>query len=174
MAERCQPCGSARVLTQEQLKEHLQYDPETGTFIRIDSKRSDLVGRFAGRHDKRGRVMIGLAGKEYFGHRLAWLYMTGQFPETGIDHIDCDCRNNKWSNLRIANQSQNNANARKQRNKSSRFKGVYYNRERMRWSAKITINRTQVLLGHFENEEAAAAAYIERAREIFGQYARPF
>lgn len=88
-----------------------------------------------------------------------------------IDHIDGDPLNNRRSNLRPATKSQNGANARKNPGKTSRYKGVFWDRERSGWQAKITVERQQVCLGRFANEEDAALAYDLAAREAFGEFA---
>lgn len=88
-----------------------------------------------------------------------------------IDHIDGDPLNNRRSNLRPATKSQNGANARKNPGKTSRYKGVFWGRERSGWQAKITVERQQVCLGRFANEEDAALAYDLAAREAFGEFA---
>ena len=50
-----------------------------------------------------------------------------------VDHIDHDGLNNRRSNLRLATESQNLANQRPQTGRSSRFKGVHWNKQRQRW-----------------------------------------
>lgn len=98
------------LLNQLQLKELLSYDPDIGVFTwKIKSGRCS-AGSVAGGVDYSGYVDIRLRGKKYRAHRLAWLYMTGAFPNNIVDHIDrCKC-NNKWHNLRDVTHSQNNMN----------------------------------------------------------------
>ena len=88
-----------------------------------------------------------------------------------VDHINgngLDCRR---SNLRLADQTLNNANARP-RVGTSRFKGVYFDRSRGKWSARIQSRGRQSFLGRFDSEEEAALAYDAAASVHFGQFAR--
>jgi hypothetical protein len=85
-----------------------------------------------------------------------------------VDHKDGDGLNNQRSNLRIATQSQNNANARNRLNVSSPYKGVCWDKARNVWMARIS----EIFLGRFSSEEDAARAYDEAAVERFGEYAR--
>lgn len=89
-----------------------------------------------------------------------------------VDHQDGNGLNNQRYNLRPATKSQNGANARKNLGKSSRYKGVTWDRRRSSWAAKIMVNRQVRTLGRFANEEDAALAYDTAAREAFGEFAR--
>lgn len=88
-----------------------------------------------------------------------------------IDHVDGNGLNNQRHNLRPATHAQNGANARKNPGKTSRYKGVFWDRWRSCWTAKITVNRQARGLGRYEREEDAAAAYDVAAREAFGEFA---
>jgi hypothetical protein len=88
-----------------------------------------------------------------------------------VDHHDGDGLNNQQNNLRAATQSQNNQNARKQVNKTSRFKGVSWYKKYQKWNARIQISRHLRHLGYFMFEGDAAQAYDNAARRIFGEFA---
>lgn len=90
----------------------------------------------------------------------------------GVDHIDGDGLNNQRSNLRIADQTQNNANQRKRPGTSSRFKGVSWSEERQKWLAQIAVNGKRRNLGRFLDEEEAARTYDRAASLAFGEFAR--
>lgn len=91
----------------------------------------------------------------------------------GIDHINGDGLDNRRQNLRPATQQQNLANARPQKGRSSRFKGVSFHKMSGRWAASITVDYRSRYLGLFDDEVAAAAAYDTAALEAFGEFARP-
>ncbi|MDD0156969.1 HNH endonuclease signature motif containing protein, partial [Shigella flexneri] len=57
------------------------------------------VGKVAGTISY-GYNAINIDGVRYFAHRLAWLYVYGEWPKQEIDHIDRNRRNNAISNLR--------------------------------------------------------------------------
>ncbi|WP_428999737.1 HNH endonuclease signature motif containing protein [Stenotrophomonas maltophilia] len=56
----------------------------------------------------------------YRQHRLAWLYMTGQWPSGEIDHINHDRSDNRWHNLRDVSHQAN------QQNRAGASKGRKY------------------------------------------------
>jgi hypothetical protein len=93
---------------------------------------------------------------------------------TGIDHADGDGLNNQRYNLRPAGQRLNMANqqTRVSAGKTSRFKGVCWDKSRGKWMAGITINRRHVNLGRFLCEEDAARTYDAAALAAWGGFAR--
>lgn len=162
-------------LTQERLKELLDYNPSTGDFF----WRVDRGGKRAGDRagcKKRLYVAISVDDQIYRAHLLAWLWMTGEFPALFIDHRDLDKHNNAWSNLREATKSQNQANTGLIATNASGLKGVSRYRAGERagkpWQATIQKNGKSIFLGHFATKEAAHAAYVAAAEKHFGEFAR--
>jgi len=89
-----------------------------------------------------------------------------------IDHINgrpLDCRK---ANLRVCTHQENLRNQRAQRRGTSRYRGVYWQRQRGKWTAKIKCDGRSEYLGLFRTEYAAAAAYNVAAAERFGLFAR--
>lgn len=176
-------------ITQEYLKSILDYNSETGIFIWLhrtldmfeDDKQSSshrcnrwnaqYAGTVAGCKNNDGYIAIAIKPKNYRAHILAWLYMTGEFPHKDIDHIDNDPCNNKFINLRLANDSQNHANERLSKNNKSGFKGVYYNKQNKKYRAQIMVNYKKKNLGSYETAEEAHKAYQIAAQELFGEFA---
>lgn len=160
-------------LTQERLRALLHYDPETGVFVRIKGVRGFARGSNAGTfHVSSGYVYIGVDRRSYRAHRLAYLYMTGEWPADVIDHVNGRRDDNRWDNIRDATRSQNNANAARRANNSSGAKGVSWDGPNKRWRAYIVEGGKQKHLGRFEDFEAARQAYADAARETFGEFAR--
>ena len=125
------------MITQSQLKELLHYDPETGVFTRLKSTTSNArICDIAGYKKQDGYLLIGINIKQYFAHRLAFLYMTGKFPQKQIDHINTIRDDNRWSNLREANNQQNSYNQTKYKNNKSGFKGVCWHKNKKKWQAR--------------------------------------
>lgn len=89
------------MLTQERLKELLTYEPATGVF-RWRERRGNQGGGCVAPGDEAGSVykngyrMIGVGGRRYGAHRLAFLYMTGAFPPAEVDHINGVPADNRW------------------------------------------------------------------------------
>ena len=88
-----------------------------------------------------------------------------------VDHIDGDRLNNSKSNLRFCNRSENRRNSCAS-NKTSRFKGVSWNKNEKRWKASIVFNLRTYSCGTFKDEVEAACAYNRKALELHGEYAR--
>lgn len=152
------------------LKELLQYDPETGVFTwkrRRGAKRAT-----AGCYNRLGYRLIGVDYDLHMAHRLAWLYVHGEWPPSHIDHINGDPSDNRIANLRLATQSQNGANARLRSDNTSGYKGAYWFKPVKRWMSSICKDGKQVHLGYFDTAEQAHAAYMNAAKEMFGEFAR--
>lgn len=99
-------------LTADYLRHLLHYDPLTGVWTWINPlPRSKMHrGDVAGSIDSNGRRKIRIASAHYYSSRLAWLYMTGKWPQDQIDHKNRIKDDDRWENLREATQSQNSYN----------------------------------------------------------------
>lgn len=162
-----------RGLTADRVRELLRYSPSTGDFHwRVTNSARRPSGSLAGDLKPSGYVLIGIDGERYRAHRLAWLYMTGEWPSGQVDHRDRDRANNRWSNLRTATNQQNQANAGVSRNSTSGVKGVCWNKQRQKWQAKLYVGTRQVHGGFYDDIEHAAAAYRRIAQCHFGEFAR--
>ena len=90
---------------------------------------------------------------------------------TVVDHINRNSLNNRRCNLRICTQKENLRNGRPSRRSTSRFKGVYFDKQTRKWIAKIGYNGKTIHLGSFEDEVEAAKAYDRKAYELFKDFA---
>ncbi len=130
------------MITQERLKEVLNYDPETGYFTwTVDPNfKTSFVGKMAGwvDHYNEGQnsyVKIMIDCHAYKAHRLAWLYMYGRMPSGHIDHLNHTGTDNRILNLRDVSQADNNRNASMRKDNKSGVVGV--GREGSDWRAYI-------------------------------------
>jgi hypothetical protein len=156
-------------LTIARLKELLHYDPETGVFTRKKAVSGNSVGQVVGHTRPDGYVSIRIDYRPYLAHRLAWLYMTGGWPAANIDHQNRTPSDNRWTNLRPANQSQNISNTKFRSNNTSGFKGV--SRSGKKWAACVKKDYKTHHLGLFDDPAAAHNAYIAAAKALHGEFA---
>lgn len=148
-------------ITQDNLKSILHYNPETGVFTRLkNSRRSDLLNKPAGSINK-GYVMIKINRVRYSAHRLAWLYMTGALPSSHVDHINHVRNDNRFTNLRLVDSTDNNRNQSFQPRNSSGITGVVWDKNNNKWIAKVTVNNKTINLGRYADKQEAAKARKE-------------
>ncbi|ECL3921971.1 HNH endonuclease, partial [Salmonella enterica] len=88
----------------------LEYEPSTGVFRWNKSKGTALAGDVAGSVNHHGYREITIDGKKLQANRLAWLFVTGMFPNGVIDHINRVRDDNRFSNLRDISVAENNLN----------------------------------------------------------------
>lgn len=139
----------------------LLYDPETGDFIRD--------GRLSGSFDSYGYRVTQYNKKNYKHHRLAWFFMTGQWPEKFIDHIDGDPSNNTWVNLREATNQQNCWNSGVRKNNKLGVKGVSLH-SCGKYAAQIQAGPKKEYLGLFDSIEEASAAYKRASKRLHKEF----
>lgn len=90
-----------------------------------------------------------------------------------VDHREPpETLDNRRSNLRLANRSQNMHNRRINRNNTTGFKGVSFNKPYGKYAANISTNGNARCLGYFDEAEDAYAAYCKAAAEEHGDFAR--
>jgi len=157
------------------LRTVLVYDQETGVFTWTAAARTHCpknAGKAAGyiRKGKGGYHVIVVAGRLYMAGRLAWFYMTGEWPRHEIDHRDLNKANTAWHNLRDGTASQNCGNRHVRSDSSSGFKGI--RKQGNYWRVTICIRGKQIALGYFTTSDAASAAYAKAAELYFGEFAR--
>lgn len=163
---------NGKSLTQGELRSLLHYDPETGVFRWVKPVGNIKAGSVAGTIHHLGYRDIQIAGRKYSAHRLAWLYMTGEWPAEEIDHRNTVPGDDRWENLREATCTQNNRNSRKRRSNTSGVKGVTWNVKDRRWRAQIRVDRRVIYLGNFADVSAAAAAYAAASERYHGEFGR--
>lgn len=154
-------------LTLERLREALSYDPETGAFVwRVRAAQRRLPGQRAGSPSKDGRNRIRIDGQLYYGYRLAWLYMTGRWPEHGIDHINGDQTDDRWTNLRDVPQAINTQNQRRApKHSQTGMLGVHV-KPSGRYGSSIMTNKKKTVLGTHDTPQEAQAAYLKAKRAM--------
>lgn len=138
-------------MDQTTLKHILDYAPQTGVFTwRISRPPRGRAGSPAGYDNGSGYTKISINGMAYYGHRLAFLWMQGEYPDI-VDHINGIRNDNRWSNLRSVTQIQNGGNT---------TRGVGIRFRYGRWYARYS----NIHLGVFDSRAEAEACY--RAAKI--------
>ena len=157
------------MVTQEQLKELINYNSETGIFTNKVTRNSRAVKGQELNPSNEGRYgAVQLNKQKYLLHRLAWFYINGTWPKDQIDHINGIKTDNRISNLRECTNQQNSYN-RKGREGTSKYKGVHAHGNK--WRAKVTISGKQIIIGSFNTEKEAALAYNKQVKVIHGEFA---
>lgn len=129
------------MLTAFKLNKRLYYNPDTGNFRWLNT------GLIAGWSDKNGYRRIQISGKRYAAHRLAFLYVTGKFPNGQIDHINHDRSDNRFKNLRDVTPSENQRNRTLSKNNTSGYSGIYWHERDNAWRVVLYINNKNTYIG---------------------------
>lgn len=148
------------MLTQKRLKELLCYDPGTGVFTNLISRSpSAVAGAVAGWIDiHNGYIQIQIDGRNYPSHRLAWLYVYGEFPIHEIDHTNGKRDDNRIVNLRAVTSSENSKNSKIRSTNTSGITGVSWCKNSNKWMVQISDNKKQINLGRFSDKFEAICA----------------
>jgi len=80
-----------------------------------------------------------------------------------VDHINNIPNDNRLENLQLIT---NRENLSKDKNGSSKYVGVRWDKERNKWASQICINGKQKFLGRFKEEIDAHLAYQNKLKEI--------
>ena len=160
------------------LNELFAYDKETGSITwRISIGKKIKAGAIAGTISYKGYIRIGITidGKysNFAAHRIAWYIATEADPgDLQIDHIDGKRLNNRFVNLRLASNPQNNWNRFLSPKSFSGFKGVSWCKRDCKWRACIQVYGRKIYLGMYDTPELAHMAYCKAAAELHGEFAR--
>lgn len=154
-------------LSQNKLKDLLEYNPETGLFTWLkDRNWKARRGDPAGSVNNYGYIQIGILGWNYLAHRLAILYMTGELPSIDVDHINRVKADNRFCNLRVVNRSVNISNAGPKKSNKLGARGVF--RHQGKYRSRIHVYGKVIDLGMFETIAEASAAYNEAREKHYG------
>lgn len=169
-------------LTAEYVRSMVNYDPETGSVTWTQQSARDVrksgrgrarpvAGSVATTLKSSGYLVVRFNRVSYQAHRIAWLWMMGEWPPVLVDHRDRDRTNNAWANLRPATHSQNRSNSGVWSNNLLGVKGVNL-LPTGQYRAVINYGGKSHHLGRFDTIEEAHARYVKEALRQFGEFAR--
>ena len=153
--------------------EYLEYkDGHLWWIKRPPGPTKNIIGNRFGSVGKLGYISGQLLGKMYKEHRLIWLLNTGTWPKDQLDHINGIRDDNRIENLREVTNQQNSCNRPGWKDASSSYKGVSWHKGKQKWVARCMLNGKMHNLGSFINEEDAAKAYDNKAKELHKDFVR--
>ena len=145
---------------------NFDYDRLTGGFVR-NSTGVDVSE--ASKSNKSRYAKVDICGDTYLLHRVIWLYEYGEFPHGQIDHINGNKKDNSISNLRVVNTHENSLNQATPKNNSTGFVGIYFDKIKRRYRARISDNGKRVSLGSFVRLSDAVRARLD-AESVYGYH----
>lgn len=176
-------CKPHPLPSQENLRELLDYCPETGIFKwrprgveTFNSQRycnswnTKYAGKVAGSVDINGYIIISIAPNNYLAHRIAWKYMYGTEPSDLLDHEDNTRDNNRLSNLREASYVTNRINCQKYKNNTTGVKGVTLRKSTGKYSATVQKAKKRIYLGDYDTLAEAQQVRKQAAEKIHGTF----
>lgn len=164
-----------RAVNIDYLRQRLTYNPHTGIFIWLHKPETNVnnrcwnsrcAGKIAGNTMGTGYQCIGIDNVQYLAHRLAWAYVTGQWPDKHVDHINRIRTDNRFENLRLVSRANNSLNTTSLWGNKSGFRGVSFHKLCGLFQARISHNRKQYTLGYFKTAEEASEAYEAAKKKI--------
>lgn len=152
-----------RNLTAQRLRELLDYNADTGIFT---SRRLCRPVGYLVPPKNYQRIVVD--GQQWLAHRLAWLYVHGEWPADQIDHINGVRTDNRIANLRVVSARANMQNIRapKANNRSSGLLGATWSARAQKWHAQINLDNKNINLGNYATAQEAHAAYLAAKRRL--------
>jgi len=145
-------------ITHSQLLELLSYDENSGQFQWLKSQGRTSAGSRAGTIHSLGYRIIGIDGSLYRANRLAWFYVTKEWPAGVVDHINRDKSDDRFANLRDVSHRTNCINRGCQKNNTSGITGVRFEKQSGKWFAYIKAHGKMRSLGRFDTMDLAIIA----------------
>lgn len=159
---------------QELLKlcnEYLSYNQDNGNLTWIKKKAGrNTIGVIAGGKHRGGYISLGLKGRKYLAHRIAFLMYHKYLPNF-LDHINGIKSDNRIINLRECTLQQNNFNLPIRKSNTSGYKGVSFDKSRNKFAVRIQLNGRNLYIGRFTCKHDAAWEYNKAALRHFGEFA---
>lgn len=159
------------------MKKLLIHSPKHGTHtVLYDDEDHELISKYHWYPHKGSKHLYVQSSVYKNGKRIATIKMhrlVMGFPKKQIDHRNRNSLDNRKSNLRFADNSQNQMNRGPDKNNTTGYKGVSFKKREGKFVARITVKslKKRIFLGHFLTARRAAKAYNKAALEYFGEFA---
>jgi len=154
----------------EEIKARVRFDSETGKLHRVTASGGSKVGQETGSMSSSGYLGVGICGKAFLCHRIAWLLHYGEWPEFEVDHINGMKTDNRISNLRSATRSENVNNTNLRSDSTSGYKGVNYSNQHGRYRARIVVKGKRMHVGMYDTPEQAHEALCAARNAYHGKF----
>jgi Recombination endonuclease VII len=149
-------------LTVEDVKHALDFDPSVGIFVWKNPQSNAVkVGDPAGVIAANGRRYINVGGEKHMGHRLAWFYIHGEWPDGDVKQKNGNYDDLREGNLVLQSRQQTALNRRVNASSKSGHAGITWSEGRQKWQVHITQDYKQVGLGYFSDLDVAVAVRRE-------------
>jgi hypothetical protein len=153
---------------------HRMFDYQDGNlYWKIKVSNSINIGdKVSCFNKKSNKKRITINNKCFMASRIIYAMFYNDPKHKSIIHIDLDKNNLKIENLKVANNTERVANVGKKSNNTSGFRGVSGPTPSKKWRVNIGYLGKRYHIGTYENKEIAHKAYCEKAKELFGKFAR--
>lgn len=156
-------------VTPEVFKRLLKYDPKTGKLFWKKRGVPQFDTRYAGKQafltNCNGYMHGNVCGHCFGASRVAWAIATGEMPKGEIDHINGNRADNRLHNLRDVTCTENRHNKAANKNNKSGVGGVAWITQSLKWRAYITVNKKNIILGHFSKKGDAVKARLDAQKQ---------
>lgn len=150
-----------RMISQERLRELLDYNPDTGILTRkVRTSNRIMIGDPLGSLRPDGYLQATVGGKLELVHRIVFMFLFGYLPDE-VDHINGVHTDNRALNLRAATKTTNQHNRRVRKDSASGVKNVQFNKDAQAWRVRIRDGNKRHFIGDFKDlDEACLAATV--------------
>lgn len=151
------------MVTQQRLNDLFSYDKSNGNLVRKVDRGRVKVGDIAGSETDKGYLRTYVDGRLYMNHILVWVMNYGFHPESQIDHINHNKKDNRLENIRLVSNRENCCN---RRNHTSGYPGVDFHKKSNLWRCRIRVGKQRYSLGYFKSASSAGVAHQRAAKYV--------
>lgn len=166
----------ATLIKAEQVRQCFELDGSTGVlrWINVSKYHKGKIGKVAGNpvknHSGKYYWVINWNGKKYKRGHLVYLMTHGVKAYPVIDHINGNSLDDRPTNLRAATVIQNAWNHKSRKRRMQLPMGVRVNKSSGKYAARISYFNKLVTIGTYETPELAQAAYLNKRKELYGDF----